>query len=259
MKKKQHKSELYKPNESWLLPYADLLTLLFALFIVLFAMSELDAQKYKELAQVFHSKFADGRGMLEESNRAVDPDLEYPEALDEHVEENLEPQYLGGNFSLEDLEVLEESINQYIILNHLSDVIGTKLTDEGLLITILNDVSFETGSAKVKEEGIKVAEEIAELLYTDPPHQIVISGHADDRPIHNAEFASNWELSVARAVNFMQVILRNDKLDPSLFSAKGYGEHKPLVPNTSEENRAKNRRVEVLVLPNFKPVENHGS
>src|SRR5699024_12153933 len=82
-------------------------------------------------------------------------------------------------------------------------------------------------------------------------HQVVVSGHADDRPIHNVEIASNWELSVIRAVNFMGLLLENDNLDPERFSAKGFGEHQPLLPNTSEENRAKNRRVEDLILPNY--------
>ena len=96
-----------------------------------------------------------------------------------------------------------------------------------------------------------MAKEVAKLLYTDPPHQVVVAGHADDRPISSAEYASNWELSVARAVNFMKILLENEDLDPTLFSAKGYGEYKPIVPNTSEENRAKNRRVEVLITPNY--------
>src|SRR5699024_11307774 len=74
-------------------------------------------------------------------------------------------------------------------------------------------------------------------------------GHADDRPIHNSEFKSNWELSVIRSVNFMKLILENDNLDPAKFSSKGYGDNHPIVPNNTEKNMAKNRRVEVLILP----------
>ncbi|WP_010099542.1 OmpA family protein [Ornithinibacillus scapharcae] len=128
---------------------------------------------------------------------------------------------------------------------------ATDLSDQGLMITIENDVSFDPGSAEVNQAGIEIASEISKLLYTDPPHEVIISGHTDDIPMNNAEFGSNWELSVMRAVNFMTLILDNNELDPTKFSAMGYGEYKPIVPNTSAENRTMNRRVEVLILPNF--------
>ena len=83
----------------------------------------------------------------------------------------------------------------------------------------------------------------------NPPRHIIISGHTDNVPIHNAQFASNWELSVMRAVNFMKVLLENPNLDPRWFSAKGYGEFKPVAPNNTPEGRMKNRRVEILILP----------
>lgn len=96
---------------------------------------------------------------------------------------------------------------------------------------------------------MKIAKEISDLLVIDPPRNIIISGHTDNVPIHTAKFESNWELSVMRAVNFMKIILENDKLDPRWFSAKGYGEYKPVASNATKEGRAKNRRVEILILP----------
>lgn len=226
-------------DESWLLPYSDLLTLLVALFIVLFAMSDIDAQKYKELAQIFRSEFSGGNGILEQNESPVEPPIDIDDDQEESVTE------------LTQLQELQTAINNYISENSLAEVLATQLTDEGLLITILNDITFDSASAVVKSEGEEIAEEVAELLHTDPPRQIVISGHADDRPMNNREFGSNWELSVMRAVNFMSLILENNNLDPTRFSAKGYGEHQPVVPNSTEENRAKNRRVEVLVLPKY--------
>lgn len=248
MRKKNQSSEETKVDDSWLLPYADMLTLLLALFIILFAMSEVDAQKYSELAQFFKSEFSSGKqGMLENDPTEV-PVKKQEEADDEYIDNAEKSQ---GIQELYQLTTLKNKVNDYISKNNLSHVLGTMLTDEGLLITILNDISFDSGSAKVKKEGITIAKEMASFLYTDPPHQIVISGHADDVPMNNDEFSSNWELSVMRAVNFMGVLLENDNLDPECFSAKGFGEHQPIVPNTSVENRAKNRRVEVLILPNY--------
>ena len=248
MRRKKKNTE-YKTDDSWLLPYADLLTLLLALFIVLFAMSEVDTQKYQELSEVFKSEFSVGTGILEDGNVPTKPTME---ASDESKEDDdVEEEESNGTVELRQLQELQNNIDDYIAESDLPEALETSLTDEGLLITILNDIFFDSGSALVKKEGAGIAEEVSKFLYTDPPHQIVISGHADDRPMHNQEFSSNWELSVTRAINFMSIILKNDNLDPTRFSAKGFGEHQPIAPNTNEENRAKNRRVEVLILPNY--------
>lgn len=255
-RKKQRKES--KIDESWLLPYADLLTLLVALFIVLFAMSEIDTQKYRELSQVFKNEFSGGKGILEYNDSPVkheEGSIEEEDAAkvadDEKEEDEGEKEKSKAVAEREELEALRQKINNYIKEGNLTESLETALTDEGLLITILNDVSFNTGSAEVKADGRMMVKKISEFLHTDPPNQVVVSGHADDRPIDNEEFSSNWELSVIRAVNFMALLLENDELDPENFSAKGFGEHQPLLPNISEENRAKNRRVEVLILPNY--------
>lgn len=248
MRRKRKKQE-HKMDDSWLLPYADLLTLLLALFIVLFSMSEMDAQKYDELSRIFKSEFSHGKSILEEG---IDPEeLPVGEKQDDEVEEEVQEIETDQMRELKQLQELQDDMNHYISESNLSNTLETFLTDEGLLLTILNDVSFDPGKATVKEDGQEIAEEVSEFLITDPPHQVVVSGHADDRPMHNDEFASNWELSVTRAINFMALLLKNKNLDPTRFSAKGFGEHQPIVPNTSEENRAKNRRVEVLILPNY--------
>lgn len=253
MRRKKKNDENHM-SESWLLPYADLLTLLLALFIVLFAMSELDAKKYEELSRVFKSEFSGGEGILEESNSSV----EMPQDVEEDEEETEKPEdeekgekLSNSEQELNKLELLQKRINEYITENNLSEKLGTKLTGEGLLVTIINDVTFDSGSAVVRGEGKEIASAISAFLYTDPPHQIIVSGHTNDRPIRTSEFSSNWDLSVMRAVNFMRLILENEKLDPKTFSAKGFGEHNPLVPNTNDQNRARNRRVEVLILPNY--------
>ncbi|MRH45021.1 flagellar motor protein MotB [Aquibacillus halophilus] len=239
-RRRNHKEEEHI-DESWLIPYADLLTLLLALFIVLFAMSEIDAVKYQELSRILNSEFGGGNGVLEHNNNIVELSVKT-------IEENTSTKSIE---ELSQLESLQQQIQTYIKKNDLAKVLGTKLTDEGLLISIENNVFFDPGSAKVKGDGHDIANEVSEFLYTDPPHQIVVSGHTDTIPVNNSEFSSNWDLSVMRAVNFMRLLLGNDKLDPQRFSAKGFGEHKPIAPNDSEKNRAKNRRVEVLILPNY--------
>lgn len=251
MRKKKRKKDDQHVDESWLLPYSDLLTLLVALFIVLFASSEIDSVKYEKIAAFFKSEFSSGDSGI------IQQPVPFPERdpVEEQTKEENEVIEDRGHLELVSLQELREKIDSYIESNDLTQSLETKLSSEGLMISILNDVSFDPGSADVSREGQEIAKEIANLLYTDPPHQIVISGHTDDVPMNNEIFGSNWELSVMRAVNFMTLILENENLDPARFSAKGYGEHRPVVPNTSAENRTKNRRVEVLILPNYDITE----
>src|SRR5699024_10508961 len=106
--------------------------------------------------------------------------------------------------AIAELRELQAAFNEYIQAKHLTEMLETQLTPEEWLITILNDTTFDSASAVVKSEGRKVAQEVPQLLDTAPPRQVVISGHADDQPINNATFSSNWELSAMRAVNFMR-------------------------------------------------------
>lgn len=222
-------------NESWLLPYADLLTLLLALFIVLFAMSAVDVEKFKMMSSVFSEIFSGGTGIIDESaNFENSPN---------------QTATIPSNEEKNELKEMKDKIDQYITEKGLNDQLKTSLTSEGLLLTINDSVLFDSGSAIVREEDVGIAKEISEFLDMNPPANVIISGHTDNVPINNSQFASNWELSVMRAVNFMKLILENPKLDPSKFSAKGFGEYNPIASNDTEEGRAKNRRVEVLIQP----------
>lgn len=270
MRKKRDKKE-EKVDESWLLPYADMLTLLLALFIILFAMSEIDVRKFEQLSQIFQSEFSSGGGIIDEGISIVTDDLplgpDLSDVRDEDEELGLKEEEEEGEDSQEaaeeeeiarlrglefdKLRSVQQELEEYIDLNSLTETLGTKLTGEGLLVTISTDITFDSGRANVKEEGQKIAKKIAQFLNTDPPQEIVVSGHADDRPMNNHVFASNWELSSMRAIQFMYLLLEHSKIEPKWFSSRGFGEYRPIVPNTSEENRAKNRRVEVLIQPNF--------
>lgn len=257
MRRKRRKTDDEGMSESWLLPYADLLTLLLALFIVLFSMSEMDLKKFERLAYIFNTEFRSGAGVIEDGVDIVPEEsptdlLKDEEGEDEEKDKNENESELDEEQKLEyeQLKSIQESIDGYIVSNDLTDTIGTELTGEGLLIRIRTDITFDSGSAQVKEHGREVAKEIASFLKTDPPHEIVVNGHADDIPMKNEQFASNWELSTMRAIQFMYLLLEESDIDPVWFSARGYGEYRPQVPNTSEENRAINRRVEVLILPN---------
>lgn len=244
-RKKKQKHEEEHVDESWLLPYADLLTLLLALFIVLFAMSSVDAQKFQMLARAFNSTFTGGTGVLEYPSPIPDGEME---KLDQEKEKNPEKEK-QETLEQEKLKEIQKKVNAYIAANSLETQLKTTLTDEGLLITILNDIFFDSGNSSIRKKDEQLAKEISKLLVMNPPRNIIVSGHTDNVPIQNAEFESNWHLSVMRAVNFMKLLLENGQLDPRAFSAKGFGEYNPVADNKTNEGRQKNRRVEILILP----------
>lgn len=253
-RRKKEKGE-HEFNETWLLPYSDLMTLLLALFIVLFASSAVDAQKFQSMSKVFSEIFTGGTGIVDYESI----EQKNGEELADETKEKLEKAKEQTKVSVDEqttLSATQERVNQYILEKGLTGQLKTSLTSEGLLVTINDSVLFDSGSADVREEDIAVAKEISDLLVTDPPHNVIISGHTDNVPIQNSNFSSNWELSVMRAVNFMKIILENDQLDPRMFSAKGFGEFQPIASNDTEEGKAKNRRVEVLILPNGKTEQN---
>ncbi|MEH7441262.1 flagellar motor protein MotB [Bacillus sp. JJ1122] len=244
-KKKEHHED--HMDESWLIPYADLLTLLLALFIVLFAMSSVDAVKFQMLSKAFNDVFSGGTGVFEFQSPMPEGQMESPDERKEDVEKN-DQQAEAAKDQMELME-LQKKVNSYIEDKKLKDKLNTSLTDEGLLLTIRDNVLFESGRAEVRTSDLNIANEIADLLIMEPPRNIIISGHTDNVPIKNARYESNWELSVMRAVEFMKIILKNEKLDPRWFSAKGFGEFQPVATNETAEGKARNRRVEILILP----------
>lgn len=240
-RKRKKKRDDGHVDESWLLPYSDLLTLLLALFIVLFASSSIDEAKFSQISSVFNQIFEGGTGVMD--NAAPTP---VPMPKDSAGEENENSSYLEDQQSL---EATQDKLDEYIAVHELENQFQTKLTEEGLLITIRDSILFESGKATIKTEYETLAKDISDLLVFEKPRQIVVTGHTDNVPINSAEFPSNWELSMMRAINFLKTIVSEDKMDPQLFSVKGYGENKPVASNDTAEGRSKNRRVEVLVQP----------
>ncbi|MEI2471828.1 flagellar motor protein MotB [Peribacillus frigoritolerans] len=240
-KKQRHEEHI---DESWLVPYVDILTLLLALFIVLFASSSVDAVRFQQLSNVFNQVFTSGTGFMDFPSDSPSNEPTSPEQRT--GAEDLEK--LGKN-EQEELTEVQERVNAYIEKKDLTDKLGTNLTDEGMLISIRENVLFQSGVAEVRSANRKMAKEISGLLVMDLPRNIIVSGHTDNIPIKNSKYESNWDLSVMRSVNFMKLLLENKDLDPEMFSAKGHGEFKPVASNETKKGRAKNRRVEILIVP----------
>ncbi|GKU76991.1 flagellar motor protein MotB [Paenibacillus sp. L3-i20] len=269
-KKRRHEEHEEHVDESWLIPYADLLTLLLALFIVLFAMNSVDAKKFEDMSQAFSVALNSGSGVLELPSivqNGKDPDKKDLNADDKENEENKDKENEKTKDSdaamkelikqeQAELEDLKKKIDAYIDKNGLTSELETQLNMSQLLITISDKALFAPAQAVVREDAEKLATEIGAMIQQYPNYDIIVAGHTDDTPINNRAFRSNWDLSSMRAVRFMDVMLENKNLDPKRFSAIGYGEYHPVAENTTKENKAKNRRVEVSILHTYVDATN---
>lgn len=262
-KKHKHDDHEEHADESWLLPYSDLMTLLVALFIVLYASSSVDAKKLEDMSNAFNIAFSSGNGVLENtsviSNGQQMTDMTKTKNMKDGQQQQQQQDMTREQLikkEQEDLEKLKKQLDQYIEGNGLSSELETKLNQAQLMITISDNALFSSGSATVKPESRKLAVAIGNMLQQYPDYSIIVAGHTDNQPISNAEFESNWELSSKRALRFMNIVLTNPGLDRQRFSAIAYGEYQPVDTNDTVEGRAKNRRVEVSIMRNYVDVDN---
>mgnify|MGYP001364957314 CR=1 FL=1 len=127
--------------------------------------------------------------------------------------------------------------------------IRLKKYHDRIIINIDDRISFDSGHSELKKTFLPTLAKISKILSDYPEYYIVIEGHTDDVPIKTARFRNNWQLSTERALSVLDYLLENSRLDPRRFSATGYGEYRPIVPNDTKENRALNRRVDIVVIP----------
>lgn len=161
------------------------------------------------------------------------------------------------DISLEDIEqgigekspysILVDQIQEIIDKNALTDSVKVREEDSGVVLQLSENVLFDLGKADLKPESIKVLDIISTLI-PSISNEIMVQGHTDNIPISSDTYKSNWELSTARAITVLRYFIETKGFDPTRFSATGYGEYKPLVDNSTEENRAINRRVDILIV-----------
>jgi chemotaxis protein MotB len=245
-RRKPEKHPEEHPDETWLVPYSDILTLLLALFIVLFASSQVDQKKFQQMSQSFNSAFSGGQSILNNEAAIVEQPSERP------PENTLSEENKKQAMESVQLNEVKKKLDEYIKSNGLGGQLQTSLTEDGLVIRIQDSALFTSGRADLRPESERWGATIAKMLAT-LPQSVIISGHTDNVPINTREFPSNWDLSAKRSLNFMKFLLADDgQLKPERFSSIGYSEYRPVADNATDEGRAKNRRVEVLILKQYR-------
>lgn len=224
-------------SERWLLTYADMITLLLALFIMLFALSKVDEGRYKAVAGALAQVFGGGNGIVDSG------------VVGEGG--NISPDELAKmtRMTPEELAKALEQVGEGLAADFSRDGrFGVYLNERGLVISLAGNAFFDSGKAELRAEIIPLLDAIAERL-KGLPSDISLEGHTDTDPIHTAEFPSNWELSYARA-NRVRSYLQAKGVDEKKLIVVGYGETRPLFDNSTAEGKQKNRRVDIVVLKN---------
>jgi len=230
MRKRQQQHEEHDNLERWLLTYADLITLLLGLFVILYASSNVDVKKFQEIISAFGSVFGGNK----------------PSVIEQVSTGSLSPPGFNGTRDLNDVERL---LRATIAKSGRANSMFLTHTERGLTVHILEDLLFETGKANLKANSVAVLDSLA-IVLKNIPNNIRIEGHTDNVPIHNEMFASNWHLSVARALNSAYYLIQQHGLTPDKIAIVGYGEYHPIALNDTEEGRAKNRRVDIVIMDN---------
>ena len=232
-------SEGHSNTAGWLTTFNDLVTLLMVFFVLLFTMSTIDTQKMGEFQYALQS----GLGILKAGKKAS-ISVSQSQPIDDmsHIRTQAE----GGDTK----EESEPSRKLASAVRKLTEAeLGIQVTrnDEGTRLAFEDQVLFDFGKDAINPEGFPFLDKIARAL-ADVPYPLRVEGHTDNVPIRTKRFPSNWELSIARAVNVAKYFAQVSKLDPRRLSAVGYGESRPVAQNDTPSNRAKNRRVEILLL-----------
>lgn len=231
-------------HDRWLISYADFITLLFGLFVVLYAFARADQKKQAQLPEAIDSAFQ-AMGLFPGSGRGVAVGSASSATSTSAVTDE---QIRAPADVKQDLERIQRELAERLSGAVASHAVTITMSREGLVVSLREAGFFSSGSAMLKPEAMDTLREIAAFL-GQVPYDVRIEGHTDNVPIHNAAFDSNWELSAARATGIARLFLEWHSLAPERLSAAGYGEFHPAASNDTAEGRAQNRRVDLVVLP----------
>ncbi len=232
---KKNNDEKNSKNDRWLLTYSDMITLLMIFFIIMYTMSTVNSNKFNKMATSLNSSLSGtdviglggGGGILDGGNGILDGN------------------YVPMDVKTED--TIASDLDSIIKKNNLQDMVTYEMDERGLVISLDDNILFDTGSADVRPEQMASLIKIGNML-KHISNYIRVEGFTDDVPIHDQRFQSNWELSVIRATNVVEILVNDVKLNPEKISATGYGQYRPAAANDSESNRRLNRRVDIVIM-----------
>jgi chemotaxis protein MotB len=262
----------HESGERWLLTYADMITLLMALFMVLFSISSVNVSKYQTLQKSLKAAFSGnilpgGKAVAQQGSTAnasqvpasaelqgIEPvakvgagGLQTSSASGPHDAAATAQQEAAGQREQNEFAQIKHELDAYAAAHGFGASVTTTIEPRGLVIKVLtDDLLFATGSAALEGRGDGLLSEIAQLLNVDETHPLDVEGNTDDVPIHSSQFSSNWALSAARASTVASFLVEHG-VAPRRLTASGYAEQRPVDSNATAAGRARNRRVQIVM------------
>lgn len=259
---KKKKEEAPAPGSpAWMATFGDLMNLLLCFFVMLFSMSTIDAEKFELMAASFSKNFSvlsggasaigdgilvsNGVSQLNELDDYINsmgktPDAEETNELEAFSEEQVKAS-----------EELSEKVEEAVEEQQLDKEVDIDFTSQYVLLTMNGALLFDSGSDRIREEALPILDKVGMILERYAESTIEIEGHTDNVPISNARFANNDELSSFRALSVFNYLIETTNLDPAMIKHSGRGEYVPVADNSTEEGRAKNRRVEIKIYHSY--------
>lgn len=241
--------EEHENLERWLVSYGDFITLLFATFVVLYALAQVDVSDFAKLEESLKNAFSqsnmfDGQENIMDGSQNI-----FDQQQANSFIPSLMVEYISQKYEDESFKEIEDTIKKLKEAGEL-DGISSKMTDKGLLLTFDDKYLFAPASAYLDSNAKKLLDKVGVLICKKfVLHSMRIEGHTDSDPMHSVQYPSNWELSSARASSVVRYLISRFHFNPSLFSAIGYADTRPLENSFSPKD-PKNRRVEILILKN---------
>jgi chemotaxis protein MotB len=257
--KHSHHEEEHENEERWLVSFADMMTLLFCLFMVLFAISSVNTSKFEALQRALQDAFSGkilsgGQAVMETGNDTppeepgTEPPLPAMTPLQAMATTSIqEAASKAARKEEEDFEALKRRIDALVAREGLTGRVETTVRRRGLVIELLTDnVFFDSGQAVIKSGATRLLDKLGAVLRDERTHPIVVEGHTDSQPISTSQYPSNWELSGARASAVVRAFV-SDGVERGRVSGALYGAEKPTASNATPEGRSRNRRVDVIL------------
>jgi chemotaxis protein MotB len=265
MARRRKKPQDHVNHERWIVSYADFITLLFAFFVVMYSISSVNEGKYRVLSQTLTTAFQEAGRSLEPIQVGEAPQQSGSMVGSEQASALIQTDNRIGPGTYDDqgrqsdnaladlpadegqrMSFLAATIEDMLGAYVEADLVEVTFTADRVKVNMKDKMLFASGSAHLSTSAVTALRDISRVLKT-VPNSIQVEGNTDNRPIHTEEFPSNWELSAARAASVVHLLTRFE-VDPSRLSAIGYGEHRPVADNDSDEGRARNRRVTLVIL-----------
>jgi chemotaxis protein MotB len=226
----------------WVVTFGDLMSLLLCFFVLLLSFSELDRQKYKQVAGSMEKAFG-----VQRQTKVMDP----PKGM-KMIAKDFDQEIIATRIKEDIGKELDELISSQ--LSDLKDRIEVEGSDEEITIRLMGESTFDSGKAVIRPQMKPLLKKVAELIRNNA-NDIIIAGHTDNVPIRHGPYGTNLRLSTARASAVAEYIIAHSKIDPQRISTMGFGEYRPIATNQTPAGRQKNRRVEIILSNLPKPEE----